>query len=246
MIRFLHSMGRRDADGPQWTKEQEKNLFLVYRYSEEAGRYDFYTLHDAAEYTQALRSGGAEEYAGDCIGVPITSIGFVKGEEVPVGTIFKNVSGSSKDPHIGSMSWVTLVYKFNQSFTCCTDGCFYVDPYFFQTDRETAVTVGGTIYKCQDPDVKHGVLVGGHIVWGENADPGAKPGSDVYLLPICSLHNTYRFGGDGFRRAEGTKDVKLDTGMGFYMKTAQKVVSVRLIGYLEKAAVEEALRREAL
>jgi len=86
-------------------------------------------------------------------------------------TTFANVIGSTDDPKVDGMSWISLWSdKCNDGAGCAKCSSFN----FFSKDSD---------WKCQTDD-----FVGGHVITGTTAKSMSK-GSTVYIFPICKRHN---------------------------------------------------------
>jgi hypothetical protein len=84
---------------------------------------------------------------------------------------FANVIGSTDDPKVDGLSWITLwADKCNGGSG--TDTCSSHNYYSVNSD-----------WKCQTSD-----FVGGHVITGTTAKSMSK-GSTVYIFPICKRHN---------------------------------------------------------
>lgn len=234
MLKLLHHMPRRDGATPELTKEQA-SLFIVYRRNEEEG-YELHALYDEKTGRGISLHGKAAEFEGDCVGIPATTA--VTYLSIAKGTAFKNVSGSSEDPMpAGSPTWLSLLVGHSETSCCCTDGYFYIDGRYFPGEK------GEVVYKNNKPKfcdhIKPafgGIVVGGHVLLDEDADPRIGTGGDVYLLPLCQTHNISRY--------NPAHNKEIDTGMGFYMVTSKNVGAAKIIGYLRASVVAEALARE--
>ena len=86
-------------------------------------------------------------------------------------TTYANVIGSTDDPKVGGVSWVSL-WSDKCNGGNGTDTCSSFN--FFSRDTE---------WKCQTND-----FVGGHVITGILAKSMPK-GSTVYIFPICKRHN---------------------------------------------------------
>ncbi|MEZ3505065.1 MAG: hypothetical protein K1W25_16725 [Lachnospiraceae bacterium] len=150
--------------------EDRERFRLVYKKKD-----DQWVLHNIYE------KGG--EYGDDCIVVPLEST--YKGNiELAPGTEFANVVGTSNDPKPGDIntSWIAFWkciyiathYSYPPSW-CCTDGMKYNN-----YGNNIVLHVEGATY---------GELNGGHIILGRIARQ-PYPGEIVYIVPICTGHNT--------------------------------------------------------
>ncbi|MGN0684449.1 MAG: hypothetical protein ACI4JY_12300 [Oscillospiraceae bacterium] len=170
------------------TEEQEKYCRVVYKLDDE----------DGASFAGFWNP--EEEYSDEYVILPLRSTGATP-YPVSAGTQFANVIGSTNDPRIGGNTWIKLWEDVanggNDASCCCTDGKFY------------NLGVSGCSPK--------GTLKGGHVILNATVASKIDPGGDVYILPICSRHNSYR-GPQG-------------PGTGYYMKLDKDTTALILKGY---------------
>lgn len=197
----------------EWKRLIEKSNFLndekyivVYKKNEN-GDWQFYDLYNEND-----------SYDDKYVMVPLGST-YQKLRFVRRGTPFVNVLGSTGDSRPEGASWIKLmqeIYEKNDIKEvllthCCTDGKFYRP---FCSERK-AIDKG-----C------FGRIVGGHVLLNRKCNVESGEGSRVYMLPICSRHNTSRVG------------YNKSTGEGFYMVTRYNIWALVLDNFLEKEQVE--------
>jgi hypothetical protein len=142
--------------------EQEHNCKVVYKKSEEEGKYSFNSLWEPEH-----------EYSDEYLIVPLRSV-FDSIFDYQQNWVFANIVGSSGDPKHSYESWKALLENHGVDCSnCATDEKFYISS-----------------NDMVDPS-KHcgGIILGGHVVLGRKNESPPK-GSTVYLIPICHNHNS--------------------------------------------------------
>lgn len=181
---------------------------LVYRKNDEAGKWEFDGFWDGNKIDDLQK-----------MVVPVQSVygGLVC---VDAGTPFVNVIGSTYDPKpTPNTSWIKFIQcvyahnNYSYDNTCCANNRIY-----FHTGDENNPSVSERDLCCS------GTLVGGHVLINQCYNITSYPNSTVYLLPICSRHNVYRFNDNR-------------TGAGFFMLTDRKIPAIQLDAFLCKSFV---------
>lgn len=190
----------------------DNEYLIVYKRNED-GNWKFYDLYN-----------DEDSYDDTYILVPVSSV--CHGVEyVRQGTEFVNVLRSTKDPKpfkrlswIQLMEWVYRNKKLNTDVlsTCCTDGNFY-------RTRSRGIVEDKHCY---------GRIVGGHVLLYTSKNTNSDVGDEVFMLPICSCHNTSRVG-------YGKR-----TGEGFFMLTRCDVWALKLSRFLMKDMVQDCLNNQ--
>lgn len=221
MALFMNNFPHTDEGAKlELTQEQEEFCRAVYKLDEEGG----------AAFAGFWNPD--KEYSDEYIIMPLRSV-YNGIEDIEANTCFANVIGSTGDPlpqGYECLSWMKLwVDKANGKkyrSECCTDSAFY----YSGTRQETKCE---NVYydveesprkwkKCKtEAKCKFG-LNGGHVIKGTESATEPK-GGNVYILPICILHNRAHLGNRKW-------------GQGYYMKTSEPITAVKLTGYFQKAA----------
>jgi hypothetical protein len=122
--------------------------------------------------------------------------------------IFANIIGSTGDLKISGSSWKQLLTDHGISCASC-----FSDGNFYQTNSSGDETILPNL-ECNN------FMVGGHVLNSSTAQT-APNGSTVYLLPICSHHNSCC--GDGSGR----------NGAGFYMRAYSSGKGIILNSFMQ-------------
>ena len=192
------------------TSEQEELCRVVYRrHDEEKNIFIF----DSLWLPEA-------EYSYNHIIVPIRSTYDGLSDEYPAGTCFANVEGSGHDPQYHNpyspagmqwkISWIALIRKaYNGTNYSCTSCC---------ANQTVYKSADNTSFIISCSSFMHGA----HVLLGstESKDP-LKTKDAVFLLPLCSNHNTY-------------SEITGHYGTGYYMKLNRNMKAVKLRGYMKE------------
>lgn len=149
-----------EGKGLELSEEIERDCKLVYRLDKDGGAL-FYGAYSPER-----------DYDDEYVIVPFRSVYGGITEQLPIGTHFANIIGSSHDPNPYG-SWIQLlafIFGAQYAANCCTDGNIYSNNIILANN------------------VCGNRMVGGHIIFGDNTDYAAQ-GNAVYMLPICSNHN---------------------------------------------------------
>lgn len=154
------------------------------------------------------------DYGDKCIIVPVSSI-FKDIKTWNKGTVFANVLGSTGDEHPDAPTWKRLYGAKDLPWEPYEEQNAFYDSKTDKRCTEARYVCGG------------GRTVGGHVVLGKDAQT-LPDHSDVYVVPICSHHNSMciNHGGD-----------TPGNGNGFYMKTKADVEVLLMQNYLPKSTV---------
>lgn len=141
-------------------------------------------------------------------------------DEYPAGNCFANVEGSGHDPQYDNpyspagknwkLSWIELIRRaFKGTNYSCTSCC--ANQTVYKSADNTSFTIS-----CSSS------MHGAHVLMGstESKDP-LKTKDAVFLLPLCSNHNTY-------------SEITRHYGTGYYMKLNRKMKAVKLRGYMKE------------
>ncbi len=196
------------------TEEQEKYCRVVYKLDEEGG----------ASFTGLWNPEA--EYSDEYVIVPIRSTGG-NSAPIPANTCFANVIGSSFDPLVGGKKWLKLWVDVANggrgTNSCSTDGKFYISGSTGGTYTNILYPVYNSATRSWSDVTKsafcNSSLVGGHIILNATEADSAPKNGNVYIVPICDMHNMSHIRGRSW-------------GVGFYMKMANNTNAVQLEGYL--------------
>lgn len=191
------------------TEEQEDKCRVVYRRSEEKPDiYIFDSLWDPDV-----------DYSDEHIIVPLRSTYDGLSDEYKAETCFTNVQGSNSDkkyPKIPPMqydfSWIEIIrraYAANGE-NYSTTSCCAEQGRIYRFGRKTPEKIS-----CSDR------MHGAHVLMEVNNTNIAGPHTTVYLLPLCSEHNTHSLSGTA------------TWGTGYYMKLGCAMKAVKLRGYMQ-------------
>lgn len=196
------------------TEEQEKYCRVVYKLDEEGG----------AGFTGLWNP--ETEYSDEYVIVPLRSTGG-KSVSIPANTCFANVIGSSSDYLVDGKKWLKLWVDVanNRKGTdsCSTDGKFYKSGLTGETYTSILYPVYDYAKSCWiDVNISavcRDSLEGGHIILNATEAAYVPKNGNVYIVPICKMHNRSHISGKSW-------------GVGFYMKMANNTNVVKLEGYL--------------
>lgn len=197
---YMKIKATREGANLKMTRQQEEECRVIYRKTAQEGIYQYHSIWNPGSDTMP-----SEEEVTVSLRSVFKGIFNYKNNDV-----FANIIGSKDDFAAGfSGSWKELLISYGINCDCCmTDG------YFYDSNDRT----GRTYFincKCND------IIVGGHVINGFEAR-SMPEGSLVYLLPICSHHNSYCLDDTG------------RNGSGFYMMPRRSGKGIILNKYLEK------------
>ena len=209
------------------TAEIQENCRVVYEKDKDSDGYVFHSL---------WHSKG--EYGGEHIIMPVGSTYAGLSDELPAGTCFANVQWSSGDIQYNDpdypayknykLSWIKLIRRaYAAHAEECRKAGGAVEVYDADlccAERDMIYPSDGSkqfLFKCSN-NGKSGdgyYLHGAHVKINATSSGTAPIDGVVYLLPLCSEHNTYVLKKDN------------SPGTGYYMKLERPMRAVRLNGY---------------
>ena len=154
------------------------------------------------------------DYSGDCIVVPLTSV-YEGTEDWAAGRPFANVLGSTGDSgeyHGATMTWHAMADALGIPWACHEEQNNFYDCF-------SGNLLQGPEYYC-GPNI-----CGGHVIQGTRP-AYLQTGSRVYIVPICSRHNSKNV-------PHGNPNTTPGNGNGFCMRMASDAKVIRLTGYLQ-------------
>ncbi len=209
------------------TKEGAKLLAELEKSGNEIPEVVYEKTEDGGGYVFKCAFDDEVDYGDDCIIVPVTST--YKGTDTwDGGQKFANVLGSKGDKGRYDGRLITWENLYNIKHLPWER---YENPEYYDCFDGTVLT--GAKFAC---DGTH--IYGGHVIKGSEPK-SLDPDNDVYIVPICSRHNSVNAPHITPRPTPGN-------GNGFYMtlrgNATDKKDVIEMQGYLKMQAIEEYIK----